>query len=298
MENRVFFYLAAHVLFTLLYYLCIRHKTRFQVWSECMVAAFIPYFGVLFLVALKIAQRLRQGKEQPDVYHQFQNDRKVLGGQMQTEVNIIPLNDALFIEELREKRALLTTAIKQNVLDNRKILRRALKDADREVSHYAVAMLTNQIETIEAEMFRLERQMEQEGESISLLRAYAAATRAYLDLHFLDRVSQRRKEAAYVELLERLLAAGAEDKAVYQELIERLLHCEDYARAEEICGQFAARNALDEAPYLCYIALYTEMRDTQKQQQKIAALKASPLQLTAKALEIIRFWDRGDAHAQ
>lgn len=291
------FYLFLHLVLTVVYYLCVRHNARFQVYSECLTAAFVPYFGILFLVALKIDRYLRRGVEEPDVYHQFQNDRTVLGGQMQTEVNIIPLNDALFIEEIKEKRALLTTAIKQNILDNGEILRRALKDADREVSHYAVAMLTNQIETIEQELFRLERQMAEEGESRPLLRAYAKKLRAYLDLDFLDRISQHKRENAYVTLLERLLDMDAEAKEVYQALIERLMDMGQHARAEAICQRFALQFPRDEAPFLSYIALYTEMKDAVKQQQKIAELKASPLQLSAKALEVIRFWDRGSVYA-
>ncbi|MBR4847635.1 MAG: hypothetical protein IKV08_05475, partial [Phascolarctobacterium sp.] len=87
--------------------------------------------------------------------------RKLMEAEMNTETisaevmysnDIVPLNDVLYLEKVGDKRNLLTTAIRQAALSDSTILKRAIRDEEREVSHYAVSMATNQVSLLEKQM--------------------------------------------------------------------------------------------------------------------------------------------------
>lgn len=287
-------FVIAHIIVSFAYYLMIRRNAKFQVFSECLFVLLIPVFGLGFMLAMKLFKRYQSGRdEQLDVYHQVKNDRVILGGNMQIGVDTIPLNDALFIEDTREKRALLTNAIKQNVLDNGEILRKALRDPDREVSHYAVSMLTHQIEKTEAQLFYLEKAVQEKPGDVELLIKYRETMKRYLTIDFLDKVSKRQSEERYVALLMMMIDAGIKDQSLYVEAIDFEIKFGRCEKAEKLCRAFAEAFPLAEEQFIAHMSLYWEMKDLAKLQDQMRALKACPIQLTIRSLEIIRFWEQG-----
>lgn len=285
----------AHSAVSLLYFFIIlARQNKSQAVSEGLIVFCIPVFGLIFLLGVRVAELWRFRREDPSyMYSEFKNSRPVLGGIVRREANIIPIQDALFLKDVKMKRALLTDAIKQNVLSNNNLLFKAVRDEDREVSHYAVSAVTNIIEKLEALLFRLEKRLRETPGDVGDLKKYADAMDSYLRIGFLDAISQQKGEKNYAAILETLLSLDTTEKKYFIKKINCEIKLNHYEKAEEFCAAFLKHFPGDEEPYILYIKLYRQMEDYPRLQEKVRQLKASPIKLTINALETIRFWDGG-----
>jgi hypothetical protein len=288
--------LAAHLLLSFAYYVFVRRKTgnNTQSFSEGVIVLAMPLFGIIFLLGVRLAQSFaKQGEHLTvDVYRRTSDGRLILGEHEKYEDDVISLNDVLAMDDAKQKRVLLTDAVKQNVLSNKEVLRKAIKDSDREVSHYAVSMVTTMVEGIEKKLFDLNKKMQDEPGNKELLAEYVKNMDEYLKVCYLDDVSRRNSEEAYNDALERLIEHSPDEPGIYETKINYELSFGNFAKAELYCQKFAQKYPLLELPFLSYLKLYQQMHDLNKFQAKMQELKKCPIQLTPRALSIIRFWSR------
>ena len=187
---------------------------------------------------------------------------------MRIDENVVPLNDSVLVDDPEVKRRLFTETIKRDVLQNPLVLAQAIHDEDREIAHYAITMITAQLDTLEERLYTLERRVKEEPDEIEPLEEYADALGEY---------TAHRAER-------------------YEEKVREEIRLARYEAAEETCRAFLARFPQNERPYLLYIELYQAMHRPALMQEKIAELKACPIRLSINALNVIRFWDEGIAH--
>lgn len=264
-----------------------------QAISETFIVLLIPLFGVLFFLVINATRYFRKkGEETADIYHQYNNEFLILGEQMQYESDILPLNDVLDMGNAEQKFTLLTEAIKQNVLSNHTILKKAIRDEDREISHYAASFVTTAIEEVEARLFQLEQQLQQTPDEVELLKEYVNTMQDYLGIGFLDINSRRKVEKSYINFLDKLVSLYPDDPTYYVSKIDYDIDNQNFTSAEASCLNFLQQFPLSEEPYLMYLKLYKKTNEYKKFQEKIRELKKCPIQLTAKALNTIRFWDQ------
>ena len=296
-DNEIVVLLVVHGVVSLLYLLIAAKKNKSQAISEFVIVFAMPVFGWVFLLSIRLFEILRFRNEDPSyLYLDFKNNHPVLGDSMRREANIIPIEDALLLDDTKMKRALLTDAIKQNVLNNNNLLLRAVQDKDREVSHYAVSAVTNTIENLESRLFQLEKKLRKDPSNKDDLKQYADNMGDYLRIGFLDEISQKKSEKAYADILETLISLDATEGKYFIEKINYEMKLENYTKAEAFCEIFLEHFPDSEVPYILYIKLYRQLKDYRKMQEKVKQLKACPSRFTINALKIIRFWDGGEQH--
>ena len=295
-EWRVFLgLLLLHAVITLAFYSWNKAKeSRSQNICETVLAFLLPFFGVLSLVGVKLLLHFR-GNGASGAAEKNRHERPQLSGISRYNSEVMSLNDALLVEDSEQKRAFFTNAIKQNSLHNQAIVRQAIQNEDREISHYAVSMVTTQIESLEMELFKIEKWLQQGkfANNTAVWKKYTEVLAAYLSIGFLDAVSQQSRQQRYCEALGKRLSLGDQLPKVYRELIKTEFALARYDAAAEHCSAYQQKFPAFEEPYLLWIELYVSLRDYEKLQQKIAELKASPIKLTIEALRVIRFWDKG-----
>lgn len=286
-----------YVALSLVYFLVRSRRNRAQALTELVIALLIPGFGLIFLLLIGSAKLLRLTGEDPSyMYRDFRMPHPSLGNFTKAEADIIPIQDVLTLDDTKTKRALLGDVIKKDVLINKNVLYKAVKDPDSEVSHYAVSIVTHKIQEMEAILFQLEKRLDSDSANAEVLKQYADVMDIYVKMGFLDEVSQRKYEQAYVYALEKLLVLDRSEKKYFIEKINYELKLGDLAQAERFCALFKDAFPGDEDPYVMYIKLYHRMNNYQKLQETIRQLKGSDIRFTNKALETIRFWDRSEQY--
>ena len=287
---------AIHLLVTGVFFAVNRRKKKpVQNAAETGIVLLVPVFGILALIGAKTLLALRmQGPA--DVGDKLQNKEAVFTDLMRIDENVVPLNDSVLVDDPEVKRRLFTETIKRDVLQNPLVLAQAIHDEDREIAHYAITMITAQLDTLEEHLYTLERRVKEEPDEIEPLEEYADALGEYTAQRFIDRLSRLQKAAEHAAVLALLIERTPDRAERYEEKVREEIRLARYEAAEETCRAFLARFPQNERPYLLYIELYQAMHRPALMQEKIAELKACPIRLSINALNVIRFWDEGIAH--
>lgn len=300
--NELLPYLVPHLIVTAITMLVVwRLRDKMQAIVEGLIVLAVPVFGFLIVAGFHIASKI-MNLEVRKAPERLKKPEALNLDNLRTDDDVVPLYDGYLLGDDQKKRKFFTDAIKQNVVANQDILKSAIHDEDREMSYYAVSMLTTRMETLETELFRVEQELEgldapeSAVERLAKKQEYAELLAEYLSHEsFIDHVTYRRKQSRYLELLLELAVACPQEEKYYRAAEKELLSIHDYDRAERVCADYARAFPESEEPYLMYIALYQEMHDRERLLAKIDELKRSPLRLSKPALEIIRYW--GEARA-
>lgn len=247
----------------------------------------IPVCGILFLAGYRIFKRFFD--EQEYVEDKPSKGRQLFSDYRTSPADVVALNDILALEKFSGKRQILTNAIKENSLQNQHILKQAVSDDDREVSHYAATMLTDRIAKLERRLNENQRQQEKTPE-LEKLFDYADTINKYLELGYLDEKSRQQKENEYADLLERILAVWQQDKKYFAARIRLDIKRNEIKSAEKYCELYQEYFPKNEDVYLLKAELYHKLKNKAKLQQAIEELKACPINLSAGGLKLIRFW--------
>lgn len=291
------FVVVLHLALTAIYYAVVRRFTvKLQALTETVIVFFIPICGFFILSLYRIIYRFVYRNVKPQA-HKLNNKNTVFTSMTSYDENVIPLNDTFLVEDVKRKRRVFLDAVKQNVLQNPKVLRMATHDSDREIAYYAVSMLSTRIETLEGAMSESENKLQQSvnRNNMPLMSKYAEQLSEYVQQEFIDPLTRKDKRRIYRELLIQLMkedgeATKKQRKHYYLEQLSQEMALEMYIEAEETCTNFQEEFPDDEDSYMSFIRLYHAMRNLSKMQAKIDELKATPIMLSVEALRTIRYW--------
>ena len=278
-----------HLLLTGAVYLAVSLKAdRLQALTEAGIVFLLPGAGFLVVCITRLLYSLRFMQSRIDP-HKLMNSNNVFTNLISYDENVIPLHDTFLVDDVQVKRKVFLDAVKQNVLDNPKVLRMATYDADREIAYYAVSMISGHIEELEGKLAELEAVLRQEA-APEKVREYVGLLADYLSQDFVDALTKREKGRIYVEVLARLLQEEPDNDGYMQAKINQEILLEDYGEAERDCHAFQQRFPDREEPYLLYMKLYHAMRRPELLQDKLAELKGSRARLSPEARRILRYW--------
>lgn len=281
--------IGCHLLLTGAVYLAVAIKAdRRQAFAEAGIVLLLPGAGFLAVAVTRLLYSLRFMQNRIDP-HKLMNRNNVFTNLISYDENVIPLHDTFLVDDVQVKRKVFLDAVKQNVLDNPKVLRMATYDTDREIAYYAVSMISGHIEELEGQLAELEAELRQDA-APEKVREYAGLLADYLSQDFVDALTKREKGRIYVEVLARLLQEEPENDEYMQAKINQEILLEAYSEAEEDCQTFQERFPDREEPYLLYMKLYHAMRRPELLEQKLAELKGSRARLSPEALGILRYW--------
>ena len=280
-----------HLMITLVYYF-VRVKTKKNTTKalvEAVLVFCIPGYGLIFMLIMNIAP---DPSEDPSyMYKDFRDERLLLREFNLQEADILPVHDVLLLADAGTKRELLLEVIKRNVLQSNELLFKATRDSDREISHYAVSMVTSKLQTLETAMYELEKELAKYPDDIISLKQYADVIGNYLKIGFLDNNSELMRKKTYAQVLATILSLDQTEKKFFIDKINCEISLQNYDEAEKFCALFLKNFNDHEEPYLQYIKLYYFRREYEKINQYIAKLKATNIKFSNQALNIVRFWD-------
>lgn len=287
-----------HVIFSLIYFYWRTRTSYSQAVCEFIICVSIPVFGILYLLLGNMLHKFAYNNigESEYLKEKLVHLKVGVGAVKQYMANVIPLSDALYLDDVVNKRELLTNAIRQDTLTDHRLLFKAVRDNDREISHYAASMLTAMLENMETELFRLEQQLQAQPDNYECQIAYVEQMAEYLTIYLLEPLRKAKYLQQYRLVLWKLINSPFAKEQHYANLFDCELNLGNYVQAEALCQQYLQDAAGNEEPYLLYIKLYQHLKNYKALHQKLSELKSCPICLSPKALNIIRFWDRGGSN--
>ncbi|WP_261303230.1 hypothetical protein [Paenibacillus andongensis] len=277
-----------------------RHRQdKNEAWVRIVLAVGFPVIGFLLP-----AFRSKRWHERNDVRHQqarkslfddilIENDHLpdvVSRLETEKEMNVVPLEEALLVNDISTRRRVMIDLLKQDSLDYLEVLQMAVSNDDTETSHYAVSAIMEMKRKITLNLQELAVKFEENKEDTHVLRSYSDILKSYMRSGFLDERTRIKYSYTYTNVLKLLIEQSPDSAEVYVDKIRTDLDLEEYAEAEQTALLYLKQYPLHEDAYLSLMKVYYTMRSIEQLKSTLIQLRKSPIRLSNQALTIVRFW--------
>ena len=279
------------VVVLLWFFIASRFRTRQQAAVESVLVLLLPVFGVLILFSWRLVCRLfRYDLHHPEPFEDDREDFSI--STMDYQADIVPLSDTYLLGDARMKRRLFTNAIKQEVVENPEILREAVHDEDREITYYAVSMMTARMGKVADDIDVVEQALaEGRGEDRAAnLARYADLLEDYLKNGYGDADGRAKKERQLIDTLAELVRREPDDDDARKQQVRTLIRAKAFDEARAACAAYAAARPETEGPVYLRLMLAAAERDDAGVRTAVKELRALPVRLSPEALTAIRYW--------
>lgn len=279
-------------------YLLIRISKRRPWWTDLTLIVCIPFVGLFIALWASLPRWKRPSEDGLSeeerfahlVYRGGEGQRSPREVDVHKEVNLIPLEEALYISDVMTRRRMLLDMLKTEMEARPGLLEAAVSNEDTETSHYAVSAVTELKGKLTLMMQKLAVRYEHTPDDTELLLAYADVLKRILELGFLDRHMEAQYRLRQAEVLERLLHKQQGGVSHYIDKIQAELQMGRRDLAEEWIKQFYEAYPGREEPYLSEMKLSYELNQKDRLLSTLQALRNAPIRVTPETLGVIRFW--------
>lgn len=289
-----------HLSIIITYFLFRKTRKVEQKVVEMLVVTFLPILGACLMLYCYWSRSLvlrkgisEENQAQLNNLMDLEKNTETISTEIKYSNDIVPLNDVLYLENVGDKRNLLTTAIRQSALKDSTILKRAIRDEEREVSHYAVSMATNQVSFLEKQMNNLETEWEEKRADLHYLYQYANAIKEYIALDIFDEFTAKKLFDKYEKVLRLIYTMQPENDLYFEDLINLKFKQKQYAECEKILQLHIKRYAENELGYLLLLKTYVLQKRRPDVDALIASFRGSKIHFSADGMRLVRFWGNG-----
>lgn len=209
------------------------------------------------------------------------------------ERDIIPLEEAILVNEKKDLRMVMMNVIKEDIRNSLASITLALDSEDSEASHYAAAVLSDELNKFRLYVQRLWRQIQEEKpdetECEEMLLDYMDNI---LKQHIFSSHEQRKFVCILEETAESLYGKDISGMSLkrYEEVCLRVLEVKDFQNSEKWCRRMAEHFPEDLSAYTCRLKLYFARQDRKAFFETLDALKKSNVVIDSETLELVRIF--------
>ena len=229
--------------------------------------------------------------DRESLVQRFDIEREQMMPDVEKELDVIPVVDAMAVSNNQEKRSLLLEQLKKDLKTNYKSVLPVGRDRDSESAHYVAAAKMEVCRRKHVQLIRLQSDMQKKPEDTELVHKYLKELREYIESGLLSRKEAGLYKIQYCDTLFPL--AEKEEYPITGEESGFYLAClvdlGRYQEAEDYWEEGSWEQKKEEA-YLKMLEMYYERREKQKFYQCLDCLKASDVRLSPEGLKLLRYW--------
>ena len=205
--------------------------------------------------------------------------------------NMVPLEEALAINEKKDLRTVMMNMVKGEIQDSLAAIALALDSEDSESSHYAASVMTDELNEfrrrVQALSWEILQEEEDETEYEEMLIDYMNQV---LKLRIFTIIEQRRFVHIMADTAEKLRQKDQSKlkEEQYESVCLRLLEIEDYTDSEKWCAWLAEQYPERLSAYTCRLKLYFTLQNKEDFITTLNDLKKSDVVIDSETLELIR----------
>lgn len=283
-----------HLIISLLYLVYWLKKKNHLGYHNLIIVTVIPLFGIMYIILLKGFAKLKysqQGNFNFEDTFGGESDLELIRGiDYRKEVNVIPMEEALILNNSSIKRTMVVDMIKKDIFKHINLLKKALKDEDTETSHYAATAITEIKRELTIYMQELASKYNNDKSNEEILTAYAKTLKKYIKSGLLDRFNYSRYLEMYQEVLSNLLCVNNPKFKYFTDIIDCCLERRQINKAQDYCQKFKEAYPMSEKYYLAKLKICYVLRDRENFSLTLKEMKSSNLKLSNKGLNVIRYW--------
>jgi hypothetical protein len=279
-------------------YIYFFHYLRKKIWlTQYLITSFFPILGFLLLYFMNKKVKNKRDSIQEKL---IKNDEKleskgvsIFKENIEKERNVIPIEDALILNENKVKRSMLLDLLKEESFQNMDALKFALKNEDTETSHYAAAAIVEIKRKLLIAMQTLERKVDENPSDLQVLSAYRDVIKQYMNSGFLDERTLLKNRYSYSTVLERMIDIQPNEVSYFIEKISCDLQLLEYSTARDYCDLFLKLHSNCEEAYFMDMEIHFLMQNAEAFEESLIKLRHSSVSLSPNGLSKLRFWLQG-----
>lgn len=264
---------------------------------------FVPVFGFVCLAVLEWETRVHPDTDKEVGIEKLKiNDeiyRSILMEEDPAKDLMVPLNEALLINDERTRRELIMDILYHDTGEFVEVLQKAKYNDDVEVVHYATTAMVELQKDYEQELIRRRNAWDERRESDGRLFAYADVLEKYIDSGLLEGNIKRSRQEEYCELLKVMIDRDEKQLGtVRMEPLKKITDClmelgrsvEAETFADRICSLWPD----SEDGYILRLRLGVNNRDIKMIRAAISQIEEKHIYLSADARKTVEFWKEDD----
>lgn len=268
---------------------------RDSVKTSAVLLFTLPFIGVYFVYSL-----IKHNKSSDSTLpawllsrNDFSDD-VIVEVDFEAEVNIIPLNDALILNEKKVRRKMMIDLLKGDILQNIDTVEAALKNEDSETSHYAATAIQKVKRDLTIAIQRIEKKRFHQPNDLKNLLELRELLKKYLVIEFSDVDTRNKYKIRLSEVLTTIIElAPTEDIQNFHLLIDIRIELDQLKDAENLCAQLLHYFPKDESAYFKSLNLFYITHQKEAFDDMLTSLMRSSIKLSPNYLQQLRFWLKG-----
>ena len=219
--------------------------------------------------------------------------RSILMDEDPVEDRIVPLEEALLINEPSARRELMMEIMYANPSDYVEQLKEASLNDDTEVVHYAVTALSELQKEYDLQFQELEWEMRKHPEDTELEDRYISLLSRYLGSGLAEGNARNVKLRDYSDMLGRRLETRQDSLRLYRDKVETDLQIKEYGKAYQVIQEILGRWGKNEAGYLLLLRYYAAMNSRAGIDSVLGMIERKGIYLSPEGRTEVRFWQKG-----
>lgn len=258
------------------------------------IALFIPGFGLIFLFFLYLSLTLFDKRsdliEDYEKYIEYINEM-VFEKQIdvQKEINVTPAFDSLAVASNEKKKNVIIDLISDDIDVKVHILKRALKDNDPEVVHYASSTLNLIEDEYEKRINNLRDDYISKG-SERILRELIEVHDKYIKSGLLSEELLKFQLREHLEIIEEYISKFTPDYDLLIRKVDILINLEEYDKACEILRNLYTKYPENIMNYIYTMKILFNQRKFKEVAKVAKKIKELNLIVPEEYKSIIEFW--------
>lgn len=271
------------------------HDNRRTYLLRFIVMVLCPVVGPLFFftVHLFYLTIFRFQVELDDVVFSKERVRTQLKADEDREMNVIPLEEAVAMNDQKSLRTAMLNVLKGEIRDSLSAISLALETKDSESSHYAASVLSHELSEFRMEVQKLYLGIREEADDQT---EYEDMMINYTDSVLKQNVFTELEQNRFVKLMAEAAEsfytknpAGMTEQQ-YESVCLRLLDIKDYENSERWCNRLTGQYPDRLSAFTCKLKLYFIVRNKEAFFQTMDSLKKSDVVIDNETLELIRIF--------
>ena len=254
---------------------------------------FVPSWGTLCVLLLHLQKLTRRDNRiEPGVEKLRVNEeiyKNIFQAVSDTDKEIVPLEEALLINEPRVRRELIMDVLNEDPEEYMDLLKQARMNEDVEVVHYAITAMVELSKEYDFRLQKLEKLYAASPDDPEILDQYCEFMEEYLNQGILEAQMEKAQRERYIRLLRQKLKVKTTLPTCVC-LFQNLMKTGDYVQAEELLKVMDENWHRKEEFWLLKIQYLAERKKGAELQRSLRQMKEEQIYLSSKSKEALAFW--------
>lgn len=215
--------------------------------------------------------------------------RSIIVPKEESDRNIVPLEEALLIDEAGQRRDLIMNVLNDDPKNYIDMLKQARMNEDVEVVHYAITGMVELAKEYENKLQKIEYRYAKEPENQHIISEYCDFLEEYLSQGLLEGQMEMVQRNQYIKLLQQKLKYK-EDLHTYVCLIENQMKMKQYEQVHKCLERMDEKWHRNEEYWMLRIRYCVEQKLGVELKETLKQIQQENIYLSAEGKEKLAFW--------